>query len=226
MTLFKDIFKDWPDEVKKCLDPTSEFYNEEVFNNLLKISKLYDTGPDLYAPDKDKVFRAFKETSFSDVRVVLIGQDPYHSIRRKEKVATGLCFGVNPESKYMPPSLRIILNTLPPNVFRTVDLQDWARQGVLMLNTALSVKLHNPNSHSNYWKEFTNLILTTLNKHKENLVFVMWGREAQKYLPLIDMNKHNCVLDSHPMTSIYKPQTPFTGKFDEINSFLTDKIIF
>src|SRR5690606_1764707 len=136
MIPFEEIFKDWPDEVKLCLNPDSKFFNQEIFNNLTKISNGYDANPDAYAPDKDKVFRAFKETPYNLIRVVLIGQDPYHSIRKKQKVATGLCFGVNPESKYIPPSLRIILKALPDNIFRSVDLQDWAKQGVLMLNTA------------------------------------------------------------------------------------------
>lgn len=149
-------------------------------------------------PPKDQIFSALELTSPSQVKVVILGQDPYHGPRQ----AHGLAFSVNPEIP-LPPSLKNIYKELEAeyhtSVQRTGDLRDWARQGVLLLNPILTVREHQPLSHQKIgWQLFTNEILKALNDLPQPIVFILWGakaREAKKFLT----NPNHLILESaHP----------------------------
>lgn len=223
---FEEIFNDWPDELKYCTTKGSEYFNKDISAALQSINVVYNLEPNKYTPAKENIFRAFKLTSFDKVKVVLLGQDPYPSEYKGRRVAVGLAFGVEPDIP-TPKSLQNILKALPEDLFRTSELTTWADQGVLLLNTALTMTLRGtPKAHLKVWKPFTELVFDVLNKHKKGLVFALWGGEAQKYKKYIDMDKHHVVEDIHPAAPCYNPKLTFTGKFNEINSFLNHKIVF
>ena len=173
-------------------------------------------------PPKNQIFRALELTPFEEVKVVIIGQDPYHNHHQ----ANGLCFSVSNQVS-APPSLKNIFKELESDlgiVRESNELDDWAKQGVLMLNATLTVKAHEPNSHKDLgWEVFTDYIIRQLSERKENIVFVLWGAFAQKKIHLIDIKKH-CVLQSaHP--SPFSVHRGFFGSrpFSKINQYLSDK---
>lgn len=173
-------------------------------------------------PPKNEIFRALELTEFDDVEVVIIGQDPYHN----DGQANGLCFSVS-ESVTAPPSLKNIFTELKDDLGierKNKDLQDWAKQGVLLLNTTLTVKAHEPNSHKDLgWETFTDYIIKQISDKKENVVFVLWGAFAQKKALLINQNKHFIIQSAHPSPfSVYRG---FYGSkpFSKINQYLKEK---
>lgn len=195
--------------------------NSKYFTNLWqKVKKEYTINQCF--PPKNKIFRALELTSFEDVKVVIIGQDPYHG----DKQANGLCFSVSDEVK-APPSLQNIYKELKDDLGiskTTNELDDWARQGVLLLNATLSVRAHSPNSHKDLgWEQFTNFIIKEISDKKENVVFVLWGAFAQKKEELIDSSKHYIIKSPHPSPfSVYRG---FFGSkpFSKINTYLKSK---
>jgi len=149
-------------------------------------------------PPKDQIFNAFELSNFKQTKVVIVGQDPYHN----EHQAHGLSFSV-PEGVKIPPSLRNIYQELeldlgiPPNP--SGSLEHWAKQGVLLLNSALTVEKNSPGSHAKTpWVDFTESVIQLLSDKKQNLVFLLWGAHAQKKIELIDQNKHLVLSASHP----------------------------
>ena len=147
-------------------------------------------------PKPDQVFAAFRLTPFEDVRVVILGQDPY--INPGE--ATGLAFAV-PEGTRVPPSLRNILTELRSDldVAAPSDLTGWARQGVLLLNTTLTVRRGGANSHSDHgWETFTDAVISTISSRKDRVVFVLWGGPARSKKRLIDTTRHAVIEAAHP----------------------------
>ena len=153
---------------------------------------------------------------------MIIGQDPYHN----DGQANGLCFSVS-ENVTAPPSLKNIFIELKEDVGverKNKDLQDWAKQGVLLLNATLTVQAHQPNSHKNMgWEVFTDFIIKEISDKKENVVFVLWGAFAQKKASLIDSNKHHIIQSAHPSPfSVYRG---FFGSkpFSKINNYLLEK---
>lgn len=195
--------------------------NSEYFTNLWQKVKKEYTITQCFPP-KNKIFRALELTSFEDVKVVIIGQDPYHG----DKQANGLCFSVSDEVK-APPSLQNIYKELKDDLGiskTTNELDDWARQGVLLLNATLSVRAHSPNSHKDLgWEQFTNFIIKEISDKKENVVFVLWGAFAQKKEELIDSSKHYIIKSSHP--SPFSVHRGFFGSkpFSKINTYLKSK---
>jgi len=150
-------------------------------------------------PSESFVFEAFNLTPFDEIKVVLLGQDPYHG----EEEANGLCFSVN-EGIKIPPSLRNIYKELESDIteFKKPNhgnLQCWAMQGVLLLNTSLTVIKDKANSHSKIgWQQFTNKVIESISNQNEKVVFILWGKNAQDKMEFINPNKH-CVLKSvHP----------------------------
>lgn len=151
----------------------------------------------IYPAGRD-MFNAFRSTPFQEVKVVILGQDPYHGPGQ----AHGLCFSV-PKGIALPPSLRNIFQELskdlgvpPPS---HGDLTAWAAQGVLLLNTILSVRAHEPGSHQGKgWEAFTDAALTQLSRHHSGLVFLLWGRHAQEKENIIDKDKHYVLKAPHP----------------------------
>lgn len=175
-------------------------------------------------PPKKQIFRALELTPFEEVKVVIIGQDPYHN----DFQANGLCFSVS-EQVAAPPSLKNIFAELKNdlNIDRSKkELDDWAQQGVLLLNTTLTVRAHEANSHKDLgWGKFTDFIIKEISDRKENVVFVLWGGFAQKKISLIDEKKHLVLQSVHPSPlSVYRG---FFGSkpFSKINDYLKSKNI-
>ena len=149
-------------------------------------------------PPKEAIFSAFERCSFNDLKVVIIGQDPYHD----ENQANGLCFSVKNGTKH-PPSLKNIFKELATDLKQDTpengDLEKWARQGVLLLNATLTVRAHAPGSHQKKgWETFTNAVITEISTKKENIVFLLWGKFAESKKSFIDASKHTLLLAPHP----------------------------
>lgn len=193
----------------------------EYYQNLWqKVEEEYQTNQ--VFPPKEQIFRALDLTDFEDVKVVIIGQDPYHN----DFQANGLCFSVSEQVK-APPSLKNIFTELKDDVGIervSKELDDWAKQGVLMLNATLTVRAHSPNSHKDLgWEKFTDFIIKEVSDKKENVVFVLWGAFAQKKAELIDSAKHFIIKSAHPSPfSVYRG---FYGSkpFSKINEYLASK---
>jgi uracil-DNA glycosylase len=150
-------------------------------------------------PPADKIFTALKLTSYDDTRVLLLGQDPY--INKGE--AHGLAFSVEDKQARIPPSLKNIYKELKADVGveppHHANLTDWAKQGILMLNVVLTVREGESNSHKNKgWEIFTDEIIRLVNQKEETVVFVLWGKPAQKKISLINTEKHVIVQGAHP----------------------------
>ena len=171
-------------------------------------------------PPKKQIFRALELTPFDEVKVVILGQDPYHN----DFQANGLCFSVS-DMVPAPPSLKNIYKELESDLNikkNTNDLASWALQGVLLLNTTLTVKAHEANSHKDLgWEQFTDFIIKEISTHKENIVFVLWGAYAQKKSQLIDSQKHLIIKTAHP--SPLSAHRGFLGSkpFSKINNYLS-----
>ncbi|MCC2591514.1 uracil-DNA glycosylase [Chryseobacterium sp. MFBS3-17] len=172
-------------------------------------------------PPKNQIFRALDLTPFEEVRVVIIGQDPYHN----DGQANGLCFSVS-EHVAAPPSLKNIFTELKSDlgIERSAqELDDWAKQGVLLLNATLTVQAHKPNSHKDLgWETFTDFIIREISARRDQVVFVLWGAFAQKKSVLIDESRHLVIKSAHPSPfSVYRG---FYGSkpFSKINNYLAD----
>ena len=173
-------------------------------------------------PPEEDVFSALHLTAYNDVKVLILGQDPYHG----KKQAHGLCFSVRRDVD-VPPSLQNIykemqsdIGLLPPP---HGNLESWARQGVLLLNSVLTVRAHNAGSHRNGgWETFTDQIIRIVNEKKERVVFLLWGAFAQKKKSLIDVERHVIIESPHP--SPLSAHRGFFGSrpFSRTNSALTD----
>ena len=167
-------------------------------------------------PAKSDVFNAFKITSPEKLRVVLLGQDPYINYGE----AMGLAFSV-PNGMKIPPSLRNILKKLGKYTkgVKNGDLTHWAEQGVLLLNTSLTVTEKNSNSHSKLWKPITDKIIKYISDKYSNIVFILWGGDAYKKQPLIDSSKHHILISSHPSPLAYKKKLKEFPSFIDNNHF-------
>lgn len=155
------------------------------------------TGATIYPPGS-KIFNAFDQTPFHKVKVVLLGQDPYHGPHQ----AMGLSFSV-PEGITAPPSLVNIFKELKTDIGLTTpatgDLTPWAKQGVLLLNAVLTVRANEPASHSKIgWMQFTDAVIRKISEEKKGVVFLLWGRFAQEKQVLIDETKHHVLKAAHP----------------------------
>ena len=195
--------------------------NSDYFKNLWEnVKKEYQKTKCF--PPKNEIFRALELTDFEDIKVVIIGQDPYHN----DGQANGLCFSVS-ENVAAPPSLKNIFIELKDDLGierKNNDLQDWAKQGVLLLNATLSVQAHHPNSHKDLgWEKFTDFIIKRVSDKKENVAFVLWGAFAQKKGELINSSVHFVLKSAHPSPfSVYRG---FFGSrpFSKINNYLQEK---
>ncbi len=171
-------------------------------------------------PPNRLIFNAFNTTPLSQVKVVILGQDPYHGPGQ----AHGLSFSV-PSGVYPPPSLLNIFQELVNDVGVPMptsgDLSDWARRGVLLLNTALTVRARAANSHRGQgWESFTDEVIRVVNKERERVVFMLWGRNARQKKNLIDTQRHFIIESPHP--SPYSANSGFFGSrpFSRANQFL------
>jgi len=175
-------------------------------------------------PPKPLIFNCFNFFNVKDTKVVIIGQDPYIN----EGEAMGMAFSV-PEGKKVPPSLRNIIKEINRSMgsnkdFKNGDLTAWAEQGVLLLNTALTVRQYKSGTHMTKWKHFTNYMLKYINDNCDGLVFMLWGNHAIKYEDLIDKDKHHVLKSGHP--SPLNRTNPFleNNHFVKCNELLKDPI--
>ncbi|MED5524709.1 MAG: uracil-DNA glycosylase [Pseudomonadota bacterium] len=163
-----------------------------------RVQAARDAGQVIYPP-KDEVFNAFRYTEFDKVRVVILGQDPYHGPGQ----AHGLCFSVK-DGMAPPPSLKNMFKELAGDIpgYRIPEhgnLECWAQQGVLLLNTVLTVQDGNAHSHAGWgWETFTDAVIAALNEQRQGLVFLLWGSHAQKKGAMIDRQRHHVLSAPHP----------------------------
>lgn len=196
-----------------------EEFKKSYFHQLVSFVKEEYNSHSIY-PSGNKIFSAFDHCPFHKVKVVIIGQDPYHGPGQ----ANGLCFSVNDDIK-KPPSLvnifKEIKNDLGIDIPDSGNLERWASQGVLLLNATLTVRAGSPGSHQNKgWESFTDAVIQKVSDEKEHIVFLLWGAYAQKKGAIIDRNRH-CVLQSaHP--SPFSADRGFFGNkhFRLTNDFL------
>ena len=172
-------------------------------------------------PKSDDIFRAFELTPFDKVKVVILGQDPYHGAGQ----AHGLSFSVENGIRF-PPSLQNIFKELETDIdgFQNPNhgnLSNWAKQGVLMLNASLTVRANEAGSHQKQgWETFTDKVIETISKEKENVIFILWGKFAQAKETLIDIEKHVIIKSAHP-----SPFSAFSGFFGSKPFGKTNKIL-
>lgn len=174
-----------------------------------------------FYPPPDRVFNALALTAFDEVRVVILGQDPYHGAGQ----AMGLCFSV-PEGVPLPPSLRNIHQELARDLGiphpTTGDLTPWAEQGVLLLNAVLTVSPGRPASHAGKgWEPFTDRVIRELSQRRDGIVFLLWGRYAQTKGAIVDTTRHHVLQAAHP--SPYSAANGYFGcrHFSKANTLLT-----
>lgn len=192
-------------------------FNDERMNQLLILINKEKALGNIVYPEMINIFKTFKLCSFDELKVVFIGQDPYH----QNNQATGLCFAVENNVK-PPPSLVNILkelnNNYPEGVLLNTNLESWAKQGCLMLNTALTVRANYAASHSKYWLWFTEEVIKRLQEWRTGLIFVRWGNHAKQFK--INTETQNVLDAGHP--SPLNTTIPFRGNqhFLKINEIL------
>nr|ACX30486.1 uracil DNA glycosylase [uncultured Candidatus Thioglobus sp.] len=207
------LTKDWSEQL-------DFIFKQGYYRHLLEFLEYESTHNKTIYPPKDQIFTAFNLSSFKNTKVIILGQDPYHN----EGQAHGLSFSV-PDGVRVPPSLRNIYQELSSDLSITPsqsgNLTHWATQGVLLLNSALTVEKNLPGSHAKSgWVDFTDTVIDILNEKKQNLVFLLWGAYAQKKTELIDQDKHLVLTAAHP--SPFSAHKGFFGckHFSKTNDYL------
>lgn len=197
-------------------------FTKPYFQELTSFVRQEYSAHTVFPPGKE-IFRAFDKCDFDKVKVVIIGQDPYHGPGQ----ANGLCFSVRERVK-IPPSLiniyKEIKNDLGKPFPVSGELERWAEQGVLLLNATLTVRASSPGSHQKKgWEIFTDAVIKTVSDEKENVVFILWGAYAQKKGEVIDRSKHHVIMSPHP--SPFSADRGFFGSkpFSKTNAFLKSK---
>lgn len=198
----------------------AEEFEKDYFSNLTKfVHEEYRTAQ-IFPPGR-QIFAAFDATPFNDVKVVILGQDPYHDVNQ----ANGLCFSVN-NGVAFPPSLLNIFKEIKSDIGTEIpqsgDLSRWAHQGVLLLNATLTVRAHMAGSHQDRgWETFTDAVIAHLAREREHLVFLLWGAYAIKKGAFIDCTRHLVLTSPHP--SPLSAHRGFFGNhhFSRANEYLT-----
>ncbi|QWB95836.1 uracil-DNA glycosylase [Mycoplasmatota bacterium] len=196
---------------------------KQYYKDLEKFMTLEDANK-VILPPKDKRLTCFDLTPLENVKVVIIGQDPYHNYHQ----AHGLAFSV--ETTKFPPSLKNIYKELVSDLNvsypETGNLSNWAKQGVLLINTVLTVELHEPLSHQKKgWEQFTLEAIKTVNREQPHVVFILWGSKAKAFSKYIDQHKHKIITSAHP-----SPLSAYRGffgskPFSKTNAYLKSKNI-
>lgn len=199
---------------EKVLQPD---FDKPYFKELTDFVRSEYAATTIYPP-ASLIFNAFNLCPFDKVKVVIIGQDPYHGPGQ----AHGLCFSVNDGIQF-PPSLQNIFKEIKSDLDIPIptsgNLTRWAEQGVLLLNATLTVRAHNAGSHQKKgWETFTDSVIRILAEQKENLVFILWGAYAQKKGAFIDKNRHLVLSSAHP-----SPLSAYNGFFGNHHFSLTNK---
>ncbi len=194
-------------------------FEKPYFQTLIQFVRSEYKSSTIYPPGPE-IFHAFDACPFDKVKVVVIGQDPYHGPGQ----ANGLCFSVRDNVK-MPPSLVNIFKEIQADLGKpfpaTGNLERWSRQGVLLLNATLTVRASSPGSHQNKgWEAFTDAVIKHISEEKKNVVFLLWGAYAQKKGEIIDRNKHFVLMSAHP--SPFSADRGFFGckHFSKTNAYL------
>jgi uracil-DNA glycosylase len=197
-------------------------FAQAYFANLTKFVKNEYSNKTVYPAPKN-IFSSFFACPFNQVKVVILGQDPYHG----EEQANGLCFAV-PEGVDIPPSLKNIFKEIESDLgvkpIQSGDLTRWAKQGVLLLNATLTVRADSAGSHQNKgWEQFTDSVIKTLSEKREGVVFLLWGNYARKKGTQIDREKHLVLESAHP-----SPLSAYAGffgnkHFSKTNEYLKNK---
>ena len=201
-------------------------FNKPYMVNLKEKLQNLKKNKIIFYPPGSLIFNSFNLTPLEKIKVVILGQDPYHGPGQ----AHGLCFSV-PEGVRPPPSLLNIYKELESDLDKKANIQNgnleaWANQGVFLLNTTLTVEKSKPLSHQDLgWSEFTDTVIALINKELENIVFILWGSHAQSKKNLIDLNKHHVLTSPHP--SPLSAHRGFFGSkpFSKTNDFLESKQI-
>ena len=185
-----------------------EEFNKPYFEDIIKFLKQEKAAGKVIYPLGKQIFNAFDTTPFDNVKVVILGQDPYHNPGQ----AHGLCFSVAPGVQ-PPPSLVNIYKEIKEDLGLEIpthgNLEKWAQQGVLLLNASLTVEAHQPMSHSKIgWHHFTDDVIRIISERKEHVVFILWGGFAKSKQELIDRNKHLVLTAAHP-----SPLSAYNGFF-------------
>ncbi len=222
MTMANEVLKiqdllqnDWKSVLK------STFESEKFTVLSEKVLQAYRN--EVVFPPLSQLFEAFNQCSFENTRVILLGQDPYHGMGQ----AHGLSFSV-PNSIPLPPSLKNIYKELFNDLGlmrASGDLSDWAKQGVLLLNTSLTVRAGEAGSHASFpWPVFTKAVLNALNTQDKPLVFLLWGNHAQQFASMIDETKHAVIKSAHPSPLAANRGGWFgTKPFSKTNDFLISR---
>ncbi|CAN5287346.1 uracil-DNA glycosylase [soil metagenome] len=197
-------------------------FEKEYFHNLVHFVKREYLEHKVYPPGKE-IFSAFEYCPFEDLKLVIIGQDPYHGYLQ----AHGLCFSVR-EGVPMPPSLLNIFKEIKADLNKELPvngcLERWAKQGILLLNATLTVRANNPGSHQNKgWEIFTDAVIKAISERKEGIVFFLWGAYAQKKGQIIDKNKHLILESAHPSPFAAHKGFFGNGHFSKANSYLRSR---
>ncbi|MBP2025429.1 uracil-DNA glycosylase [Peptoniphilus stercorisuis] len=214
----KEIIKnDWQDLLK---DEFEKDYYKELRNLLIEEYKNYEIFP-----PKDEIFSAFNLTNYKDVKVLILGQDPYHNNNQ----AHGLAFSVRDGIK-IPPSLRNIYKELNSDLGLEIPttgyLINWAREGIMLLNTTLTVRAHTPMSHAKIgWEIFTDRVIELIDEKEEPVVFILWGNHAKSKKKLIKNKKHLIIESVHPSPLSASRGFFGTKPFSKANEFLEENNI-
>lgn len=198
-------------------------FNKPYFNALTDFVKEEYTAHKCF-PKGSQIFNAFDFCALDDVKVVILGQDPYHGVGQ----AHGLCFSVN-EGVAMPPSLINIFKEIEQDLGKPFpqngNLERWAKQGVLLLNATLTVRAHQAGSHQGKgWEQFTDKVIEVISAQKENVVFLLWGGYAKKKAAKVDRNRHLVLSSGHPSPLSANRGLWFGNKhFSQTNAFLEEK---
>ena len=204
------------------LDAIQPEFSKPYYKELFEFVKDEYNKTVVYPP-ADDIFNAFHFTPLSKVKVLILGQDPYHNVHQ----AHGLCFSVLPDQPEIPPSLQNIYKEINDDIGCEIPnngyLKKWADQGVLMLNTVLTVRAHQANSHKGMgWEKFTDAVIQAVNEQDRPIVYLLWGKPAQSKIPMLNNPKHLILKAPHP-----SPLSAFRGffgckHFSQTNNFLIE----
>ena len=211
------------------LSKLKPFLDSSKMDEILSFLTIRKNSGKLILPEQKDIFNAFKYTPFDKVKVVILGQDPYHT----KGLADGLAFS-SKASTICPPSLKNILKEVENDVYRGLSLErtsnyslkNWAEQGVFLLNTALTVELEDAGSHTKIWTPFTSIVLQLLNSKEKPIIFLLWGKHANFYKAYIDQEKHYVLEAAHPSPLARGAVNSFIGcgHFSRTNLILEEKL--
>ena len=215
-TLFSQITQTYFKEWSRIID------SEELYKILYKLEPLYEKYTIL--PSKDKVFKAFTLCPYNELKVVMLGYDPYP----QKDVATGILFGNKVDTETLSPSLQVIKDSLLEDsvsypIKFDPTLESWAKQGILMLNSALTVEMNKVGSHTMLWRPFISSLLRNLSNSNTGLIYVLFGNQAQSFEPYINKNLNIIIKENHPAYYARINEKMPYSIFEEISKLVKDR---